>query len=376
MPRLRSGVWKHLTLVIKDGREMFMCNYCSQYRKNATKMQMHLDKCKEYSVVSQRSPGPDESSSASIPVPSFSFLPYAPPEGPSLIDSVDQRSQAYADECLARAVYATASPLTLTDDIYWKRFFSVLRPAYCPPTREALSCHLLDCEYDRVQSQVHEAIGKAESVTILCSGGSNLKETGTIIYVVATPLPLFYKCTKTKEQSTCIAEDLIGIINEVGSQKVFAIVTDDAPEMMAAWAQVEDIFPHISAIACTACGVQRLFDDVVAQPSMKSLCTRAEQVVRFFREDKTLIETFRCWQTTKLRNETSKGTLQLPSTSDWTGVLNMLSSLLKGQKSLQEMAVSPSLDIEASIRATLEDAEFWEGVEQQSKPAPLDWELY
>lgn len=367
MPRLQSGVWKHFTPAIKDGRETFMCNYCSKtYTKNATKMQMHLDKCKEYSVVSQQSPGPDGSSSASIPVPSLSFLPSATPGGQFLIDSVDQRSQAYADECLARAVYATSSPLTLTDNIYWKRFFSVLRPAYCPPPREALSSHLLDCEFDRVQSQVHESIGKADCVAIISSGWSNVKETGTIIYAVATPVPLFYKCTMTKEQtrrSTFIADELKGVINEVGSQKVFAVVTDDAPEMMAAWAQVEEAFPHISAIGCTASGVERLFDDIVAQPSMKSLCRRAEQVVRCVQERQMLSDTFRCWQTTKIRDHTSKGTaLELPSGTNWTSVVNMFSSLLEGQNSLREMAVSPTLDIEVTVRATLQDAEFWKGL--------------
>lgn len=59
---------------------------------------------------------------------------------------------------------------------------------------------------------------------------------------------------------------------------------DGAPEMMAAWTRVEEAFPHISAIGCTACGLQQLFDDVVAQPSMKALCRRAEQVVRYVRE--------------------------------------------------------------------------------------------
>ncbi|XP_070841110.1 uncharacterized protein [Chaetodon trifascialis] len=364
MPRMQSGVWKHFSPAVKNGRDTFMCNYCSKtHTKNATKMQMHLDKCKEYSVVLQQSPGPDGSSSASIPVPSFSFLPSATPGGQFLIDSVDQRSQAYADECLARAVYATSSPLTLTDNIYWKRFFSVLRPAYCPPTREALSSQLLDCEYDRVQSQVHEAIGKADCVTIMCSGWSKVKETGTVFYSVATPVPMFYKCTKTEEQthtSTFIAEELKDIINEVGPQKVVSVVTDDAPEMMAAWAQVEEAFPHISAIGCTASGLQQLFDDVVAQPSMKTLCRRAEQVVRYVLERKILAETFKSEQTTKIRDHSAnRTTLELPISSDWTGVVNMFSSLLEGQNSLQDMAVSSTLDVEASFRSTVQDAKFW-----------------
>lgn len=345
-----------------------MCNYCSRtYTKNATKMQMHLDKCKEYSVISQQSPGPDGGSSASIPVPSYSFLPSAAHGGQFLIDSVDQRSQAYADECLARAVFASSSNLSLVDNIYWKHFFGVLRPAYCPPTKEALSSHLLDCEYDRVQSQVHEAIGKADCVSIICSGRSNINETGTIIYVVATPSPLFYKCTKTQEYTNAnknIAEELKSIITEVGPQKVFAVVTDDAPEMTAAWTEVEEAFPHITAIGCTACGVQHLFNDILAQPSMKALCRRAEQVVRYVRETTVLAEAFRCWQTTKIRNHTANRTsLSLPlPTDDWSSVVHMLNSLIEGQKSLQEMALSSTLDVEACVRTTLQDAAFWNGL--------------
>lgn len=341
-----------------------MCSYCSKtYTKNATKMQMHLDKCKEYSAVLQRSPGPNGSS---IPAPSFAFRTSATPGGQFLIDSVDRRSQTFADECLARAVFATSSPLTLTDNVYWKRFFGVLRPAYCPPTREALSSHLLDCEYDRVQSLVREAVDKADCVTVVCSGWSDVERTGAVVYAVATPVPLFYKRTKMEARtyaSTFIAEELKSVISEVGPQKVFAVVTDDAPEMSAAWDQVKESFPHVSAFGCAAQGVRRLFDDVSSQPSVESLCRRAERVVRYVRGSKRLSETFNLWQTTKIKNHSSKETeLTLPSGSDWAGVVNMMGSLLEGQNTLQEMALSPSLDVEESVGAVLQDTAFWENL--------------
>ena len=56
------------------------------------------------------------------------------PPGIRSFDSMEERSQRNADGCLARAVYA-GSPLMLTDNMYWKRFLNVLRPAYTPPTR-------------------------------------------------------------------------------------------------------------------------------------------------------------------------------------------------------------------------------------------------
>lgn len=340
-----------------------MCNYCSKtYTKNATKMQMHLDKCKEYSVISQQSPGPDGSSSASISVPSFSFLASASPGRQFLIDSMDQHSEAFADACLARAVYATSSPLTLMENIYWKRFLRALRPSYCPPNTDALSSHLLDHEYDRVQCQVNEAIAKADCVTILCSGWSNRNKTGNLIYMVATPVPLFYKFTQIQEQTNSrlsIADELKNIISDVGPQKVIAVITDDAPEMMAAWAEVEEAYPHISAFGCTASRVQQLFDEIIAQPSMKALCNTVEQVLSYLRERNIPVDSCRCSrQTTKRRSSsTSSGTTLPPSTSsEWTDVIDMFNSLLEAQNSLQEMSVS------TPITDTLQDAAFWKGL--------------
>jgi hypothetical protein len=57
-------------------------------------------------------------------------------------------------------MYATGSPLMLTGNLYWKRFLNVLRPAYTPPTRHALSTNLLDAEFNRVQVKVKQIIEK------------------------------------------------------------------------------------------------------------------------------------------------------------------------------------------------------------------------
>ena len=177
------------------------------------------------------------SSSASIPVPSFSFLPSAcswgtVPHWFSGSALPGARWRVPGKICVWHFVTPHSHRQYLLETIFQRA-----RPAYCPPTRDVVFSHLLNCEYDRVQSQVHEAIGKADFVTVICSGWSDIKQTGTIIYVVATPVPLFYKQTMTKEQthmSTCIAEELKHIINEVGAQNIFDVVTNDIPGNLAA----------------------------------------------------------------------------------------------------------------------------------------------
>ena len=80
---------------------------------------------------------------------------------------MEERSQRNAEKCLARAVKATRSPLMLTGKVYWKRFLNGLRPAYTPPTRHALSTHLLDVEFNRVQVNVKHMIENADCIAII-----------------------------------------------------------------------------------------------------------------------------------------------------------------------------------------------------------------
>ena len=58
-------------------------------------------------------------------------------ESEVFFNSMEERSQKNADECLARAVYATGSPLMLTGNVFWKRFLNVLHPEHTPSTRHA-----------------------------------------------------------------------------------------------------------------------------------------------------------------------------------------------------------------------------------------------
>lgn len=192
MPRTPSHVWIHFRSANLEGKAVYSCKYCAKtYVKNATKMQQHRAKCPKFSQSSKQAT-PDKSSSASIRCENDSdsdTLSSAPGHSGigGLFDSMDERSQRNADECFARAMYATGSPLMLTSNVYWKRFLNVLRPAYTPSTSHALSTHLLDGEFNRVQAKVKQTIDKAECISVISDGWSNVREQGIINYIVTTP---------------------------------------------------------------------------------------------------------------------------------------------------------------------------------------------
>ena len=192
MPRLPSEVWKHFTETKKDGKDVFLCKYCSQqYVKNATKMQNHLQKCKKFPQTLRKGKKTQQQlvgfsnapASVSSEAEHVSSAGPSGAESPSLsptastsasgslasssqrsfyFDSIDNETQHKIDESLARAIYASGSPLSLTSNVYWQRCFKVMRPAYTPPTRHALDTHLLEAEYVRVQDRVNSTTKNAD----------------------------------------------------------------------------------------------------------------------------------------------------------------------------------------------------------------------
>ena len=174
IPRALSDVWRHFTAINVEGKAVHLCKYCTKsYVKNA-KTQNHLAKCIKFpqrsqQATSDKSPSTsirgenDESDTLSI------ATAYGPPGIRSFFYSMEERSQRNAEKCLARAVYATGSPLMLTGNVYWKRFLNVLLPAYTPPTSHALSTHLQDAEFNRVQVKVKQIIAKADCIAVIAN---------------------------------------------------------------------------------------------------------------------------------------------------------------------------------------------------------------
>lgn len=58
-------------------------------------------------------------------------------------DKMSVKEQTETDIAFAKAVYATASPLSMCDNQHWQEFFRKLRPAWKPPSRHAMSNGLL-----------------------------------------------------------------------------------------------------------------------------------------------------------------------------------------------------------------------------------------
>lgn len=188
---------------------------------------------------------------------------------------------------------------------------------------------------------------------LLLSLRGEIYEGIALNYIVSTIPPLVFKTTDTRDNThTCtnIADELKAVINDVGPHKMFAVVIDSGANVKAACPQVEEAYPHITPIGCTAHGLNLVIKDIRLH-TMEMLYKTAKQVVQ------ELAATY-----SKQNTKKNNSTLKLPCNTGWVAIITMYSSLLKDKESLQEMARSQSVDIEISIRKILLDDVFWERV--------------
>ena len=92
--------------------------------------------------------------------------------------------------------------------------------------------------------------------SIISDGWSNVRGQGIINYIISTPQPVFYKSTDTRDNrhtGLYIADELKAVINDLGPQKVFALVVDSAANMKPAWSKVEESYPHNTNWLCCSC---------------------------------------------------------------------------------------------------------------------------
>jgi len=85
---------------------------------------------------------------------------------------------------VARAIFASGSPLSVVENIYWQRAFAALRPAYQLPSRYQLTNVYLLKEHNKIDLECREYLLQAPSLAILCDGWTNVR------YVVRLVLTL------------------------------------------------------------------------------------------------------------------------------------------------------------------------------------------
>ncbi|KAF7247088.1 Zinc finger BED domain-containing protein 4 [Varanus komodoensis] len=386
MPNQKTGVWHHYTETTEGKKIIGQCKYCGQtYANNATRMKRHLTICKKcpervqssYKKLLQLSAGTTSGKSLlqeliefgnsseatifpkvnteSVKLPALgkveagpSFSRSVPQDMQSMsscsgqpsflakfVDKMSKEDQERADETLARAIFASRIPLSITENQYWKEHYKLIRPSYKLPSRYRLSHSLLDREYNRVQTMAVQRISQTEALTLISTGWTNIQGKSLLSIMFAMPEPVFLKAiptTSSHHTTECIANLLTEEIESAGPQRVQALVTDNASSMKTAWQILKGKYPHLIIFGCLASELNLLAKDIVSVSTMKTVLANCKAIVKAFRNHHEVNQALKRLQKEKQGREKA---FLLPSETRWDSVIKCLDSLLHAKNCLQ-----------------------------------------
>jgi len=134
------------------------------------------------------------------------------------LDKVTKDEKLKLDSMLAKAIYASGSPLSLLNNIYWKKLFETLRLTYVLTSSYQLSNKLLYNEVNNIKCVVEKLIVGSHCLGLMCNGWSNIRNESIISFVIITPKPVFYESLSTlteRHTGDYMAKVMIKIIEEV-----------------------------------------------------------------------------------------------------------------------------------------------------------------
>jgi len=272
MPRPKNSVWKffHNSEERKNGKQHFVatCKYCNPpfiIDGQPQRMIKHLlEQCKNVPEdVKAELLSSSKNTTVSLPLPQSTQITSLESTLQELNTNKKRKTQTaidnYADKCtnkeqeeidqyLARVIFGGGLPLSLVEDEYFIAFCKKLRPAYELPNRSKLSNGLLNETYKNVTKNVTQHVKKKNLVCITSDGWTNSRCEPIINFMVTTPKPIFWKAMETKEKrhtSDFIAQQFDDVINEIGANKVAAVLTDNASNMKAAHNILKAKYPNI-----------------------------------------------------------------------------------------------------------------------------------
>lgn len=363
MPRQKTAVWEHFETIQKNKihRGYAKCKFCKKlYYGNAPKLRVHLKNCfkcpseikrkfmtsvKLETLTSSRSTS-DLSGILSASLSNTTEASRIQPKSSSQIssssssmkqfcDSISSYEQSFLQILLARSIYGSNAPFSIVENEYFKDFMTRARPSFCLPSRRTVAGSMLDREFKKITQITNEKIKSAEFLTLLSDGWTDINGTPIINLILCTPSPIFYKSMTLGEESHTgenIYSVLKSVIKEVGPNKIQAVVTDNAPNMKAAWELLKEDYPHLITYGCIAHSLNLLAKDFLKLQSVKQIIAQAKDIIKFFNNKHVPKQVFMRIQKDRITNGT---TLKSPVDTRWGTYSTTLESIIKNKEILQ-----------------------------------------
>lgn len=275
-----------------------------------------------------------------------------------------------ADEKLANFFFRSGVSLRLLDSATFKDFVNTINPSYAAslPTAKKLSGPLLDQQYKKCQDQLSKVLDSSLNLTLFSDGWTNVRGDHLVNFCIKAPeqKPIFYRSVNTSgkaQNAVSIAEEIMNVIDELGSEKFCCIITDNAPVMKLSWKIIEAKYSSIAAYGCAAHGLNLLVKDILDTPENVKLMKNAEKIIKFVTNHHMVKSKYE--ERRKIAKIAHTLTMSVPTRwfSRFTSLNDLLSSKyvliqLADEESDQLKEINPK-NTSASVLGLIKSNEFW-----------------
>ena len=203
-------------------------------------------------------------------------------------DSIDASTVKQLYSLIGEAFFTGGVPFRFIENSALKKFVKAMRPSYELPSRHRLCNDILDDTHDSVKMKMTEAVRRGKYVSIATDAWTDVNGQSVVNYFAMMPHPIFFKAIYTKDNSHTadyLARTTAAVIEEIGAEKVVAVLTDNAAPNRAAWKMQQQEFrsSNLTCIGCAAHWLNLMAKEMLKLDVFKDVLGETVQMIKFFK---------------------------------------------------------------------------------------------
>ena len=319
-------------------------------------MQKHIENCTNYQSTLEQTPGIE--SNLQIPKKYQRTLD-------GFVQSFSESDQLQMEGLLGRAFFSAGLSMNCIENPDMQAFLKRSIPWFKIPSCYLLSNTILDREYKKLSYLVEKTLNNSpEFVCITSDGWSNINKLSIINYMITTPNPFFYKATSMNEErhtAENIVNGIDNIIDEIGTSKVAAVITDNAPNMKAAWKILQRKYPQKIFLGCWAHAIHLWIKDILNLSWADNIIQDGKNIINYFRNHQIILAILRKIQKEKYNKCIS---LLLPGETRWGSHFYSLNNLLSTKSAIQSILVEDNITLPEELKQKIISNDLWTNIKK------------
>ena len=293
MPKAKGNFWSEFEVTTgSNGKEKYKCKTCSGvWSKNASRLKEHIEKCNVEIAGTSQLQGTKRKRQQTLDECKYIFT---------------AKDQIILESLLARAFCSAGIPYNVIENEDFLSFLKRACPSFKIPSRFNLSNNLLNQEFEHLKLIVNSALSESPTYCLISDGWSNVQKTSIINYMISAPKPMFFKAVAFKEErhtAENIAEGLETTMKEAGINKFNAVITDNAPNMKAAWKILKQKYSKKVFLGCWAHGIHLWMKDIISIEWIKDIIEKGKKLSIYYRNHQVILAALRRLQKEKYGKE-------------------------------------------------------------------------